>query len=1102
MYTNVRGMKSKKNSLIEILHDFDPHLFFLTETQLRSNVGMNIEGYKFYGRKREGKNGGGVGILVRNDILEKTAPHISNRNTEIMWVSVHRNRSKPLFLGVYYGKQESRTNKLEIEMEMSLLKEEINEMKIEGDIMITMDGNARIGLLGEEISRNGHLILQVFHETGLKVLNGSNKCKGEITRKNTKNEDEKSAIDFVVVNDEAEQMVTEMIIDENELYKVKGKNATDHNTICVNMNLKDLNNTKVVKKTDWNLRASSEKWAKFGDELVMRQPKAEHTICNGNIPFQERYRKWYSQLDSAARNSIGKTTFKAGGKEKFSHEVKDLQQKKKEAKTEIMTGENHDERIELIRKYKEAQDKVTAQIEKERYEITKQKFERIAADKSMNTFWKEKKRITRDPVLEALTIKDENGYRQFHPDSVKKHTAHYYEKLYQGQTHPPQPYHLEVQEKSNQYLEDRDYENFPYNLVPNMDEIIEAIEDKTNGKSTTDVKNEMLKRPGEKMGNFLYPLIKTIWEEEEIPNAWNLGQITSIWKGKGDKEKLNNHRGITTSSSIGTILETLIDHRIEAHVPFTQAQGGGKRGSSTCDHLFILRAIIDLSKHNKKETFLTFMDVSKAYDNADSDDMLKTVWESGLKGKSWRILRNMSKNLRATVKTKHGLTEEFEMLVGGRQGSKLTGRLFSKMMDLLAEKTLDTQIGFPLTPEIRIPVLLWVDDVISCVEGVDNQRNMLNNVDQFGKDHKLRWGQEKCQVMRVGRHKTTNITAWKIGDMEIEETKTYKYLGDVISNDGKNTKNIEARKNKLNGTTISIKTIAASEALNKIETSLLLEMHESINLSALLTNAESWNLNKGENEELERMEINAIKLLFNMPTHIPTPALIHSFGLLYTSLRVEQKQLLYLWKVLNRNQGHWTLNALVELTTNKIGWGKTIHETLVKYDLPTNLETIKNLRKNEWKNKVTAVIEKRNTERLIQDCHKIENGRNRRKTKTAHIVDLIEKPTYQRTPLSELLKCTKHETKTILTARHGMLECGKNYKGSKSTICRDCNEYDDEGHRLNYCRNFRVMNNFDNDTKVDYDLIFSDDMETLREIIHSISKVWNTRNANGSMNSD
>ena len=504
-------------------------------------------------------------------------------------------------------------------------------------------------------------------------------------------------------------------------------------------------------------------------------------------------------------------------------------------KLAIRQNDNHDIRSDLIAKYKEAQSKVTEQIEIERFTITKEKFEKIAADKSRNSFWKEKKRLSRDPALDALTIKDSNGNRQFHPESIKKHTAMYYENLYQGKTHLPQPYHQEVKTNIGQFLQNRDYELLPYNILPNKAEIFEAIEEKTNGKSTTDIKNEMLKKPGAKMSDFLYPLIKTIWDEEEIPSKWNLGHITSIWKGKGDKERLENHRGITTSSAISTILETLIDHRIEAHVPFTQAQGGGKRGSSTCDHLFILRSIFDISKQDKKETFLTFMDVSKAYDNVDNDDMLKTVWENGIKGKVWRLLKKMNSNIKACVKTKHGMTDEFEMDVGGRQGSKITGRLFSLMMDSLAVKTLETQIGFPLTPETQIPILLWVDDVISCVIGVENQRNILRQMDQFAKDHKLRWGQEKCQVMRIGRHSnsTTEPTTWKIGEMGISETKSYKYLGDILSSDGKNTKNIESRKIKLKTSTISIKTIASSETLNKLETSLLLKMHDSINLLPL-----------------------------------------------------------------------------------------------------------------------------------------------------------------------------------------------------------------------------------------------------------------------------
>ena len=95
--------------------------------------------------------------------------------------------------------------------------------------------------------------------------------------------------------------------------------------------------------------------------------------------------------------------------------------------------------------------------------------------------------------------------------------------------------------------------------------------------------------------------------------------------------------------------------------------------------------------------------------------------------------------------------------------------------------------------------------------------------------------------MRIGKH-TEKSNTWKIGSMPIEETSKYKYLGDMITNDGKNTENISTRKTKLQITTIHINTIAASDILNQIETSVLLELHEKINIPSLLANAESWNL--------------------------------------------------------------------------------------------------------------------------------------------------------------------------------------------------------------------------------------------------------------------
>ncbi len=210
------------------------------------------------------------------------------------------------------------------------------------------------------------------------------------------------------------------------------------------------------------------------------------------------------------------------------------------------------------------------------------------------------------------------------------------------------------------------------------------------------------------------------------------------------------------------------------------------------------------------------------------------------------------------------MTKEFIMEIGGKQGSKLTGRMFGELMDILAEEINESGEGFKLTPDLTIGILLWVDDVVSCVDGAEDQEAILQKIDTFAKNHKLEWGQEKSKIMQVGKHEK-NENIWKVGEMEIAKCTTYTYLGDVITQDGKNTENIENRKNKLRNTTASINSIAASEILSTIETPVILELHEKVNVAKLLTNAESWNLLKGEQNALDKIEIQSIKNLFDLP---------------------------------------------------------------------------------------------------------------------------------------------------------------------------------------------------------------------------------------------
>ena len=83
-----------------------------------------------------------------------------------------------------------------------------------------------------------------------------------------------------------------------------------------------------------------------------------------------------------------------------------------------------------------------------------------------------------------------------------------------------------------------------------------------------------------------------------------------------------------------------------------------------------------------------------------------------------------------------------------------------------------------------------------------------------------------------------------------------------------------------------------------------------------------------------------------------------------------------------------------------------------------------------------------------------------------------------------------------------MLECGINYKGTQKEWCDICSCYDDENHRMNKCPKWREHNFYDDEEKIDFNLVYSHDIDVLRYIIKKINVVWNTHNAHGTMNTN
>ena len=454
---------------------------------------------------------------------------------------MRRKERQPFFLGCYYGKHESRCKRDEIDEEMRLLSEEMEEYKNAGNIMVFMDGNGKVGILGEQKSRNGLLLEEVFDSHELKLLNKSDKCFGKVTRQNTKNDTEKSAIDFVVTDIETEKWVSSMKIDEDGLLKVSGKNDTDPNTIVVELVINRLEKTKPLPNVQWRIYAPQTSWTKFRRELRRQVPEIKELFQDPSVPFETMYSRWIKKMDATARMSIGKTTLKPKRGENFSIEVKKLRECKKVIKGRLKQPSTNKDPI--FDEYRKIQEKLRNKILEERTNRMNSQLKKMTQDKSKVLFWKERKKVMRNKLDENPTVKNDTGTRVYHPEQVKEVMASYYENLYATKEVRPHPHHESIKMENQSFLIDKNEDHEWYNQAPSSLEILEIIRKKKNGKSSTDFRNEMLKGTESEFVNNFMPLLNSIWEQEKVPREWNTGSITSIYKGKGDRECLKTIEG-------------------------------------------------------------------------------------------------------------------------------------------------------------------------------------------------------------------------------------------------------------------------------------------------------------------------------------------------------------------------------------------------------------------------------------------------------------------------------------------------------------------------------------------------------------------------------
>jgi hypothetical protein len=1007
------------------------------------------EGYTWYSKNRLHRKGGGIAIGIRNELAKfvKEEKNIEDQDQEVIWLELNIPGNEKHYMGCFYGPQENSPVE-EIERQYSQLETQIHKYKKKGNIILTGDFNAKIRTPEQEESRNGIKLKHLLESTEMKIMNHKSKT-GVWTRVNRNNPSERSIIDYLIVNENMEERIKEVEIDEEGTLRMRGHNSeSDHNTITATVQLRRQNVKKTYKK--WKLN-NREGWLQYNKKL--------EGVKKEDLP--ETYEECKKLIEEILKETVGQTKITIRErKRRESEEVKNLRKLKKDKRKEFEKAQQEDKQRKL-QEYYTAQHKLREQIRKEEQGRIRQLVEEIRGSKHpRNKIWEMRKKLLKTTKEEYDIIK-EDGETVTDANDTKEYIARYYEELYKAREGRPgteqwtEKIKNEVKEMT---AKAEKQENEPEITETEMRKVQKMLKRrKANGLD--DIPNEIFTNASNGTLRTYKNIINKTIHNKEIPKEWKHGEIISIYKGKGVKGKCSNERGITLSSNFGKVYERLICERMKKEIKISDAQGGGRKGSSTSDYIRILGEVL----RNNQRMYVAFLDVTKAYDKAWADALMYVMKKKGLKDKLWLIVKKLNEDLTATIRTKHGHTRNIKIKDSIRQGGVLSVTLYASLMDEIAEEISKLKLGVKISENHKVGCLLWMDDVVLIAKEREELQKMLDITDEIASRYHIEFGTEKSKVMKTGNKK--EAMKFKLGEKHLDECEKYKYLG-VIFNKGRNMKHhIEEIKKKTEAAYQVIMRIVGSADFCGIEMETIWQLVECCIIPTITYGIEVCKLNKTEIKALNSILDTILKRILKLPITTPREPIYWETGIMDIEHTIRKNAINF------SNRYKKTANKILRELMKEDLWMAEICKEKVELGL-----------ENE---KSKNVIKKTVSEMMM---YKMKKEGEKKSKAEFYMKNTREQDLGKRRKYME--QATRHTANNIITARTRMIEVKSNYKGKYNNLnCRFCGgNQETQKHILEECQQIN-RNEYNIITEKE---IFSEDLtENIQtaEKIHKIRKL-------------
>ena len=321
---NSAGLQNKKESFQRNISLFKPAVYFIQESKLSKKGKIVIDDYAIFELIRYNTGGGGLLTAVHKSLNPVNVSEEVNDEEILVVEATFGNRKIRLING--YGPQESENEEKRMNF-YSRLDYEIKRAKLSGSLIcIEMDSNAKLGprLIPNDPHPqfgNGKLLQNIIYHNNLKVVNGSNFCKGIITRtRTTISGVEQSILDHFIVCQHMYNSIVSLQVDEERKYcltkyankkgNIVSLKESDHNTMILELNKKWNTVAKETEQRQEILNYRNKEEFELFTKLTSDSEDLRTCFDDKNEDLETASKKWLRHLKIILKASFSKLRIK------------------------------------------------------------------------------------------------------------------------------------------------------------------------------------------------------------------------------------------------------------------------------------------------------------------------------------------------------------------------------------------------------------------------------------------------------------------------------------------------------------------------------------------------------------------------------------------------------------------------------------------------------------------------------------------------------------------------------------------------------------------------------------------------------------------------